>query len=287
MRRELLLPLVALALLPGIVLGEQADKRSQKLEKELAKISKTLASDPEASTRLRAVLGQEANVPVLQLSEQETAGRVTPAELYLLHSLANLADGDVEAVLARWQESGRKWAALAERLQVPFEQLEWKVEEVRGLVEDQARPAPGFAVNRLDGQTLRLEECRGKIVILEFWATWCQQCMAQLPEFEELYRTYRERGVEFLAVSVDQEREKVPPMLAKKSWTFPVAYLTAELNDGYGGRGTPIGTPAIYMVDQRGLVRFFHSRYNPSLRARLESKINALLKEAERRSPGR
>src|SRR5262245_56413593 len=66
-------------------------------------------------------------------------------------------------------------------------------------------PAAAFRLASPDGKTLALDDQRGKVVVLNFWATWCEPCLEEMPAFERVARTYRERGLVVLAISVDRE----------------------------------------------------------------------------------
>jgi peroxiredoxin len=87
----------------------------------------------------------------------------------------------------------------------------------------QAEPAAAFAVATPDGGTLRLADVRGKVVFLNFWATWCEPCLEEMPAMERLSRAYRDRGLVVLALSADREGASVvKPFLKRHGLTFPV-----------------------------------------------------------------
>jgi peroxiredoxin len=90
--------------------------------------------------------------------------------------------------------------------------------ELRERVQQQS----GFSLTSMDGKTYTLEGLRGKIVLLNFWATWCPPCRKEMPDMEKLYRTYQTKGLTVIAVS-DEDRETVVNFLAKNSYTFPIA----------------------------------------------------------------
>ena len=86
-----------------------------------------------------------------------------------------------------------------------------------------SEPAVEFSVPTPDGPTLGLGDLRGKVVLLNFWATWCEPCLEEMPAMERLARTYRERGLAVLAVSVDREGASVVrPFLKRHALTFLV-----------------------------------------------------------------
>jgi thiol-disulfide isomerase/thioredoxin len=82
-----------------------------------------------------------------------------------------------------------------------------------------------FVLEQTDGQSLPLESYRGKIVVMDFWATWCGPCRVQGKLFEQVAGTFRaDSGAAFLSLNVDQDRSGVPDFLKQQGWTLPVAY---------------------------------------------------------------
>ena len=118
--------------------------------------------------------------------------------------------------------------------------------------EPAKQAAPGFTVYDVDGNPHSLSDFRGKPVILNFWATWCGFCEAEMPDFEEKYQQYGDR-IHFLMVDVtdgQQETvEKASAFIAERDFTFPVYYDTAmEATAGYGTGGLPV----TYFLDAEG-----------------------------------
>jgi peroxiredoxin len=101
------------------------------------------------------------------------------------------------------------------------------------LAEDFALPTP-------DGGTFRLGEHRGKVVMVNFWATWCPPCLEEMPAMERLYRQHRERGFVLVAVSVDADPKKVSPFVVQHRLTFPVGLdPKMDLANAYAVRALP------------------------------------------------
>jgi len=114
--------------------------------------------------------------------------------------------------------------------------------------------APDFTLEDVNGQTVRLRDLRGKAVIVDFWATWCQPCKALMPELEALYREYAGR-LEVVAVSVDGDPgTAVPTFAAEHGYTFT---MTADQRGHEVARswGGTQGIPCTYLVDPEGVVR--------------------------------
>ena len=138
--------------------------------------------------------------------------------------------------------------------------------------------APDFSLTTLSGDTVTLSELRGKVVLVNFWATWCGPCRRELPEFQKTYKKYKENAeVVFLALSVDRKKEKVKPYIEKNKYTFTVLYGDRKTSKKY--RASSI--PRLFVIDREGRIRFRHVGYNPrsDLVAKLSSQIDQLLKE--------
>ncbi len=101
------------------------------------------------------------------------------------------------------------------------------------LAEDFTVPAPA-------GGTFRLSEQRGKVIMVNFWATWCPPCLEEMPAMERLYRRHRDAGFTLIAVSVDTDAKKVAPFLHAHRLTFPVGLDTGmDLANAYAVRALP------------------------------------------------
>ncbi len=97
----------------------------------------------------------------------------------------------------------------------------------------------GFSLTSMDGKTYSLDALRGKIVLLNFWATWCPPCRKEMPDMEILYRRFQQKGLVVLAVS-DEDRETVAGFLAKQKYTFPVLLDPGRnVHDAFSVEGIP------------------------------------------------
>lgn len=128
--------------------------------------------------------------------------------------------------------------------------------------------APNFTLRDLSGNIMSLSQLRGKVVLLNFWATWCGPCRVEMPAMEQLYRTFPRREFEILAVSTDSQGATVThPFQQAMGFTFPILH-DSEYRVGlmYGARTIPL----TFMVDRRGIVRqkIFGAREWDSLEAR-------------------
>lgn len=136
--------------------------------------------------------------------------------------------------------------------------------------------APNFTLRDIAGNIMSLSQLRGKVVLLNFWATWCRPCLVEMPAMEQLYRTFPRGEFEILAVSTDPQGAAVTrPFQKRMGFTFPILH-DSEYRVGltYGARTIPI----TFMVDRQGIVRqkIFGARDWDSPEAR--DMIHALMK---------
>lgn len=114
---------------------------------------------------------------------------------------------------------------------------------------DEPQPAIDFQLSALDAQQLRLHDQRGKVVLLNFWATWCPPCLQEMPLMEQLYQSLRQQPFVMWAVAMKEDRTKVAPFVDKHRFQF-----TALLDsDGAVSKRYKLrGLPTTYLIDCRG-----------------------------------
>jgi thiol-disulfide isomerase/thioredoxin len=120
--------------------------------------------------------------------------------------------------------------------------------------KDSRKAAPKLSLRDLDGQKRELSKLKGKVVVVNFWATWCGPCRAEMPEFTKVYNAYRDRGVEFVGAANETRasRDKVLEFVRRHEIQFPI-WLEASL-DHMEAFGVGPGLPATVIVDQQGRV---------------------------------
>lgn len=100
----------------------------------------------------------------------------------------------------------------------------------------QGQPAPDFSLTSLDGKTLKLSDFRGKAVLLNFWATWCEPCKIEMPWFVDLQKKYGPQGLQVLGVAMDDASPKDISEFAKKmNVNYPIVVGKEQVGDQYGG----------------------------------------------------
>ena len=146
------------------------------------------------------------------------------------------------------------------------------------LAERQGNEAPEFTLNDLNGDAVSLASLRGKVVILDFWATWCGPCRKTMPLLDKFYTEMKPENVVVYGVNVWErggKTDKVKPFLAERGFHFPVLFGTNDLADAYGVQGIP----TLVMIDPQGKVAYRHVGYNPTLPEVLAWQVNELLKK--------
>lgn len=111
--------------------------------------------------------------------------------------------------------------------------------------------APDFSLQDLDGQPLQLANYRGKVVLLDFWATWCTPCRGEIPHFVELQNQYREQGLQVIGISMDDRPQPVRQFYQQFKMNYPVALGTEKLAESYGG---VLGLPITFLIGRDGQV---------------------------------
>ena len=112
--------------------------------------------------------------------------------------------------------------------------------------------APALVVNALDGRTFDLAKLRGKVVLVNYWATWCAPCRKEMPKLDAFYKRYHARGLEIIGISIDFERDFEKARKAAQAVTYPTAVVKAIADDGFG---IPKGVPITWIIDVDGKVR--------------------------------
>jgi thiol-disulfide isomerase/thioredoxin len=136
------------------------------------------------------------------------------------------------------------------------------------------RPAPDFSLTDLADRPLVLSQLRGKVVLLDFWATWCTPCRQETPQFVALQEKYGARGLQMVGVSMDDGPEPVRAFYREFKMNYPVAMGTVPVAEAYGG---VLGLPVAFVIDRQG--RMVEKYEGPADMAKLERQLDSLLKE--------
>lgn len=124
------------------------------------------------------------------------------------------------------------------------------------------RVAPDFTLKSTDGKTVKLSDYRGKVVIVDFWATWCPPCKAEIPDFIKLYSRHKDGGFQMIGISLDEGGLKdVVPFMKEYGINYPIVLGTEEVVSAYGGIR---GIPTTFVIDKKGYVRGAFEGYRPA-----------------------
>jgi thiol-disulfide isomerase/thioredoxin len=128
----------------------------------------------------------------------------------------------------------------------------------------------------VSGQKLSLDQLKGKVVMVNFWATWCTVCKAEMPGWQKFYEANKDRGFELIAMSIDEDQAELKKHAAKyPGYTFPVAWRWDDATDD--NFGDIIGTPTMYVLDKAGKVAW--TRRGRVTTEQLAAVVEPLLKQ--------
>ena len=129
-----------------------------------------------------------------------------------------------------------------------------------------------FVLNDKYNTPVHLADYKGKVVLLNFWATWCGPCQEEIPEFVELYDKYKSQGLVIVGISIDDTAQQLQPFTAQWHMQYPVLQMKPEVEDEYG----PFyGIPTTYLLARNGSICTKH--LGPASKEEFEKEIKALL----------
>jgi peroxiredoxin len=137
-------------------------------------------------------------------------------------------------------------------------------------------PAPDFTLRTMEGRNLRLQEQRGRVVLVNFWATWCGPCRQEMPLLNQIYQKYHASGFELLGVNVDDDTRNAQAVAAKLGVNFPVLLDSEKKVSRLYDLNS---MPSTVLIDRDGKVRYVHRGYSSGYEALYEKQIRELLKE--------
>ena len=147
---------------------------------------------------------------------------------------------------------------------------------VQSIAAANSKPAPNVFVHTADGATVRLADHKGKVVLIDFWASWCLPCKTSFPALDALYREYQEKGFEVLAVNLDERRHDADTFLEARPHRLTVLYDPKGVSPkAFGVKGIP----SSFLIDRAGNIRFSHMGYSGNVGDSYRQEIAQLLSE--------
>jgi peroxiredoxin len=137
------------------------------------------------------------------------------------------------------------------------------------------RPAPDFTLPGLDGEPVRLSDYHGRVVVMEFWATWCGPCRFSTPSLDLVYRRYRDRGVTVLLINEGESDQAIRTWAGKRF----AAPILLDRDQRVGRRYGVTGIPRLLVIDQHGQIAHEHDGYGGGLERQLSAFLDQLLEE--------
>ncbi len=166
--------------------------------------------------------------------------------------------------------------ALASALSIIFLPLHASADPQVTVAQKRAE-APEFELNDLKGEPVRLSQFRGKVVVVNFWATWCAPCKQEIPHLNKMLKTYKDQGLVILTISTDSPQTQSQVGRLARRWKTrtlldPEGRVVAQLNP----RGI---APYTLIVDRGGKIAFDHDGYHSGDEVKMEAAVKAILAE--------
>jgi len=149
----------------------------------------------------------------------------------------------------------------------------------QALAIEEGYPVPNFDLQKLvnaEGDTIKLSDYRGKVVYIDFWASWCGPCRKSLPDLNDIRAKYADQDFEVIAINVDKDKADAMKFLDK----YPVDYPIALDPSGKTAEQYELkGMPNAFLVDKKGVLKHFHAGYKKNDKEKIDAMIASLLKE--------
>lgn len=139
------------------------------------------------------------------------------------------------------------------------------------------QPAPAFSLPLRGGAApLSLEQLRGQVVMVNFWASWCEPCRKEFPLLDQIYRKYKAAGFTLIGINVEPDAKDAEGFIAKTPVTFPIVF---DKDSAVSQRYRVSGMPTTVLVDRKGVLRWVHRSYVPGDENEYLNQVRAILME--------
>jgi thiol-disulfide isomerase/thioredoxin len=255
-----------------------------KMDEVTKEVDETLAKTKDATLKTEGLF---VKAQVAMMKNRTDPSAATPA----IEEFVKLAPKDARSprllyMVLRATEDDAKKTALEDRILKDYgdSQFAGMIKGARKQKESIGKPFELEFSEATKGTTVAMKDLKGKVVVIDFWATWCGPCIAEMPNMKKLYAEYKDKGVEFIGVSLDQPKEqggldKLKDYVAKNDIQWPQYYQGNYWNSDFS-KGWGINSiPCVFIVDADG------NLYSVEARGKLDKLIPELLKKAKS-SPG-
>jgi thiol-disulfide isomerase/thioredoxin len=131
-----------------------------------------------------------------------------------------------------------------------------------------------FSLPGIEGdKTVTHSTFKGRVLVVNFWGTWCKPCLKELPEFDQIYRRYRKHGMTLLAIATDEDPKAVKDIVTEKKWGAKIAIA----GETYAGLYGSAKFPFTFVVDHKGVIQASYRGYKPECMGQLEADIREQL----------
>lgn len=134
--------------------------------------------------------------------------------------------------------------------------------------------APAFSLQSVDGKTVSLDQYKGQVIMLNFWASWCGPCRQEMPLLDDIYKQYKDMGFTLIGVNVEPDPHNADAWLKQTPVSYPVLYdPKSQVSQLYQVQAMP----TTVIIDRKGVVRYVHNGYLPGDENQYMNSIRALI----------